>query len=119
MALFNALLWPLVIRIVLPITVITFGLGSLALNAGVVALAIKLVDGTAPPAIGAIVSAIGLSVSLMLLAPALSFDDDARQLRVVRRRARRIREENRTDVPGRDPVRDRWPRRAGPPAGAR
>ena len=36
----------------------------------------------------------------MLLAPALSFDDDARQLRIVRRRARRVREENRTEVPG-------------------
>ncbi len=36
----------------------------------------------------------------MLLAPALSFDDDARQLRIVRRRARRVSEANRTDVPG-------------------
>jgi uncharacterized membrane protein YvlD (DUF360 family) len=36
-ALFNALLWPLLIRIVLPLTVITFGLGSLVLNAAVVA----------------------------------------------------------------------------------
>jgi uncharacterized membrane protein YvlD (DUF360 family) len=99
-ALLNALLWPLLIRIVLPLTVITFGLGSLALNAGVVALAIKLVDGTAPPFLGAIVAAILLSASLMLLAPALSFDDDARQLRIVRRRARRVREENRTEVPG-------------------
>ena len=33
-ALINALLWPIVIRIVLPITVITFGLAGLALNAG-------------------------------------------------------------------------------------
>jgi uncharacterized membrane protein YvlD (DUF360 family) len=99
-ALFNALLWPLLIRIVLPLTVITFGLGSLVLNAGVVALAIKLVDGAAPPFLGAVVSAIVLSASLMLLAPALSVDEDARQLRIVRRRARRVREENRTEVPG-------------------
>jgi putative membrane protein len=34
----NALLWPLVIRLVLPLTVITFGLGSLLLNAAVVVL---------------------------------------------------------------------------------
>ena len=45
MALINALLWPLVIRIVLPLTVLTFGLGSLALNAGAVMLAVELVDG--------------------------------------------------------------------------
>jgi uncharacterized membrane protein YvlD (DUF360 family) len=99
-ALLNALLWPLLIRIVLPLTVITFGLGSLALNAGIVSLAIVLVDGDAPPFLGAIVSAIVLSASLMLLAPALSLDDDARQLRLVRRRARRVREENRTEIPG-------------------
>ena len=47
-ALINALLWPFVIRIVLPLTVITFGLGSLILNAAIVSLAIDLVDGDAP-----------------------------------------------------------------------
>ena len=36
----------------------------------------------------------------MVLTPALSFDDDSRQLRIVRRRARGVRERNRTDVPG-------------------
>ncbi len=46
-AVINALLWPIVIRIVLPITVLTFGLAGLALNAGVVMLAFKLVDGEA------------------------------------------------------------------------
>ena len=37
---------------------------------------------------------------LLVLAPALGIDDDARQLRLVRRRARRVRKGNRTDVPG-------------------
>lgn len=96
----NALLWPLIIRIVLPLTVLTFGLGSLILNAGVVALAIRLVDGEFPPFLGALASAFVISVALMVLIPALSFDDDARQLRVVRRRARAVTDENRTDVPG-------------------
>jgi uncharacterized membrane protein YvlD (DUF360 family) len=99
-ALLNALLWPLLIRLLLPLVVLTFGLGSLALNAAIVSLSIKLVDGTAPDFLGAILVAFLLSVSLMLLAPALSFDDDARQLRLVRRRARRVREGDRTDVPG-------------------
>jgi uncharacterized membrane protein YvlD (DUF360 family) len=96
----NAVLWPLLIRVLLPLTVLTFGLGSLVLNAAVISLAIKLVDGDAPGFLSALGVAFVLSVSLMLLAPALSIDDDARQLRVVRRRARRVREENRTDVPG-------------------
>ena len=99
-ALINALLWPLVIRVVLPLTVLSFGLGSLVLSAAVVSIAIKVVDGTSPPFLGAIAAAFVVSIALMLLAPALSFDDDARQLRIVRRRARRVRDANRTEVPG-------------------
>jgi uncharacterized membrane protein YvlD (DUF360 family) len=98
--LINAVLWPFLIRIVLPLTVLTFGLASLLLNAAIVDVAIKVVDGDAPDFLSAIAAAIALSVILMLLTPVLSFDDDARQLRIVRRRARRVREENRTDVPG-------------------
>ena len=99
-ALINALLWPLLIRVVLPLAVFSFGLGSLVLNAVVVSIAVNVVDGSAPPFLGAIAAAFILSVSLMLLTPALSLDDDARQLRIVRRRARRVREANRTEVPG-------------------
>jgi uncharacterized membrane protein YvlD (DUF360 family) len=99
-ALLNALLWPLLIRLLLPLTVLTFGLGSLALNAAIASLAVKLVDGTAPDFLGAILVSLVISVSLMLLAPALSIDDDARQLRLVRRRARRVGDADRTDVPG-------------------
>ena len=97
-ALFNALLWPILIRALLPLTVFTFGLGSLVLNAAIVSLSIKLVDGDAPDFLEAVLVAFLLSVGLTVLAPALSIDDDARQLRLVRRRARRPRE--RTDVPG-------------------
>jgi uncharacterized membrane protein YvlD (DUF360 family) len=99
-ALFNALLWPLLIRIVLPLTVLSFGLVSLVLNAAVVSAAVDVVDGSAPPFLAALASAVALSIALMLFIPLLSFDDDARQLRIVRRRARGVREENRTDVPG-------------------
>jgi uncharacterized membrane protein YvlD (DUF360 family) len=97
-ALLNALLWPLLIRLLLPLTVLTFGLGSLVLNAAIISLAIKLVDGSAPDFLAAVGLAFFLSIALMLLAPALSIDDDARQLRLVRRRARRVRQ--RTEVPG-------------------
>ncbi len=99
-ALINALLWPLVIRIVLPLTVLTFGFGSLVLNAAVVMVAVNAVDGTTPDFLSAVVVAVVLSAALMLLTPVLSFDDDARQLRIVRRRARKVAESNRTDVPG-------------------
>ena len=99
-ALLNAFLWPVLIRLTLPLTVLTFGLGSLLLNGVIVSIAIDLVDGTAPPFAGAVAVAFVLSVALMVLTPALSFDDDARQLRIIRRRARRVREANRTEVPG-------------------
>ena len=49
MALINALLWPLVIRVALPLTVLTFGLGSLVFSAGTVALGFYVVDGTRIP----------------------------------------------------------------------
>ena len=97
-ALLNALLWPFLIRLLLPLTVLTFGLGSLVLNAVIVSISIAIVDGSAPNFGSAVLLAFALSVSLLLLAPALSIDDDARQLRVVRRHARRVSE--RTDVPG-------------------
>jgi uncharacterized membrane protein YvlD (DUF360 family) len=99
-ALLNALLWPLLIRLLLPLTVVTFGLGSLVLNAAIVSLSIDLVDGSAPNFFSALAAAFLLSVSLTVLAPALSIDDDARQLRLVRRRARRVSAADRTDVPG-------------------
>jgi uncharacterized membrane protein YvlD (DUF360 family) len=99
-ALLNALLWPFVIRLFLPITVITFGLGSLVLNGAIVSISIKLVDGSTPDFLTAVAAAFVLSVSLLVLAPALSIDDDARRLWVVRRRARRVRPEDRTEVPG-------------------
>ena len=96
-ALINALLWPIVIRIVLPITVITFGLAGLALNAGAVMLGFQLVDGSAPPFLSALAASFALSVALMVLVPALSFDEDARQLRLVRRHSRAAMP---TEVPG-------------------
>jgi uncharacterized membrane protein YvlD (DUF360 family) len=99
-ALINALLWPLVIRIVLPLAVVTFGLASLALNAAVVAIAFDVVDGSSPSALGALLAAVVLSAALAVLTPALSFDDDVRQLRLVRRRVAGRREANRTEVPG-------------------
>ena len=53
-AILHALLWPLLIRLLLPLTVLTFGLGSLVLNAALVSLSIDLVDGSAPGFFGAV-----------------------------------------------------------------
>ncbi len=100
MALINALLWPLVTRIALPLTIVTFGLGSLALSAGMVALAFYVVDGKTPSFWADLAIAFGLGLVSMLVAPLLDVDGDARHLRVVRRRVRRARRHADTDVPG-------------------
>src|SRR5271156_834817 len=61
MALINAVLWPIVIRIALPLTVITFGLGSLVFRAGPVALGFYVVDGTSIPIGGDLLIALAMA----------------------------------------------------------
>jgi uncharacterized membrane protein YvlD (DUF360 family) len=100
MALINAVLWPIVIRIALPLTVITFGLGSLVFSAGTVALGFYVVDGTSIPIGGDLLIALAMALVSMLIAPLLDVDGDAQHLRVVRRRVRQGRKDNRSDVPG-------------------
>jgi uncharacterized membrane protein YvlD (DUF360 family) len=100
MAIINAVLWPLVIRVALPLTIVTFGLGSLALSAGMVALAFYAVDGKTPSFWTDVAIAFGLALVSMLVAPLLDVDGDARHLRIVRRRVKRTRRGNHTDVPG-------------------
>jgi uncharacterized membrane protein YvlD (DUF360 family) len=100
MALINALLWPLLTRVALPLTIVTFGLGSLALSAGTVALAFYWIDGKTPSFWVDLTIAFALALVSTLVAPLLDVGGDARQLRVVRRRARHARGRNRTEVPG-------------------
>jgi uncharacterized membrane protein YvlD (DUF360 family) len=100
MSLINAVLWPLLTRLALPLTIVTFGLGSLALSAGTVALAFYIVDGKTPSFWVDLAIAFGLALVSMFVAPLLDVDGDARHLRVVRRRLRRTRADNSTDVPG-------------------
>ncbi len=99
-SLVNAFIWPAVIRLALPLTLITFGLASLAMSAGVVALSFLWATGSAPSFGTDLVIAAVLALVSTTLISLLDFDGDARSLRVVRRRARHQRAENRTDVPG-------------------
>ncbi len=99
-SLLNAFIWPAVIRLALPLTLITFGLASLAMSAGVVALSFLWATGSAPSFGTDLLIAAVLALVSTTLVSLLDFDGDARNLRVVRRRARHARAENRTDVPG-------------------
>jgi uncharacterized membrane protein YvlD (DUF360 family) len=100
MAVINSLLWPIVIRVALPLTIVTFGLGSLALSAGAVALAFHWVDGKDPSFWVDLTIAFGLALVSMVVAPLLDVDGDALHLRVVRRRVGGRRRVAPTDTPG-------------------
>jgi uncharacterized membrane protein YvlD (DUF360 family) len=99
MALINAVLWPIVMRLALPLTIITFGLGSLVLSSGTVALAFYWVDGKTPAFWVDLVIAFALALVSMIVAPLLDVDGDATHLRVVRRRISGRRRAQRSDVP--------------------
>src|SRR2546423_9167484 len=99
-AILNRLLWPLMTRLFLPITVLTLGLGTLVGNALIISFAINAVDGSSPSFGGALAAAFGMAIVTMVAIPVLGIDGDAYHLRLVRRRRRRIRERNTTDVPG-------------------
>src|SRR3954451_12245173 len=87
----NALVWPLAIRLLLPLTVLTLGLGVLVLNGGVVLLVSATDPGFEVNGLGAAISvAILLTVVNTGVTSLMAIDDDAFYYRnVVKRRARR------------------------------
>jgi uncharacterized membrane protein YvlD (DUF360 family) len=100
MALINAVLWPAITHLALPLAILSFGLVSLALSAGVVALAFWLVNGESQPFWADLTIAFAVAVVSMIAAPLLDVDGDAYHLRVVRRRLRGARRRNRGEEPG-------------------
>jgi uncharacterized membrane protein YvlD (DUF360 family) len=100
--LINALVWPLLISIALPFTVLTLGLGVLVLNGAVVLGVSELEPGMHVSGLGVgVVVALGLTVVNTLLTSLLAIDDDDFWYRnVVKRRARRLRPEGDLSVPG-------------------
>jgi uncharacterized membrane protein YvlD (DUF360 family) len=99
--LLNAFIWPLLARFTLPLSVLTLGLGSLALNGVLVALVIDAVPGAEVADWGTgIVVVVGLTVLTALLSALLAIQEDESWYRnVVRRQAKR-RDRIETDVPG-------------------
>lgn len=99
--LLNALIWPALARLTLPLTVLTLGLVGLVLNGILVAFAIDLVPGAEITPGGGIVVTIVLSAVTSIVYSLLSIDeDDAWYRSVVRRQMRRREHPVQTDVPG-------------------
>jgi uncharacterized membrane protein YvlD (DUF360 family) len=100
--LLNALLWPIVIAVALPLAFYTAGLGALVLNGVVLLAASDVLAGFDVHGLGsAIFATLVLTALTTMLSALLAVDDDdSFQRRVVLRRMRRVPDPARTDVPG-------------------
>lgn len=100
--LLNALVWPTLARIALPLSVLTLGLAALALNGALVAFAAWLSPGaTIDDWESGIVVALGMASLTALLSGLLALDDDESwQRNVVQRQLRRRGDVEESDVPG-------------------
>ncbi|MQA72816.1 MAG: phage holin family protein [Solirubrobacterales bacterium] len=100
--LINALVWPLVARVALPLNVLTLGGFALALNGVVVVAATLIIPGASIDNwFDGILVTIGMTVITALVASLLAIHDDESWYRnVVRRQARRRGEVIHSDIPG-------------------
>jgi uncharacterized membrane protein YvlD (DUF360 family) len=100
--LLNAFVWPLLVRVALPLTVLTLGIAALVLNGVLVMIAIDLLPGAE---VADVVDGIAIVIAVAALTAAvyslLAIDeDDAWHRNVVRRQARRRGRAIETEVPG-------------------
>ena len=100
LGLFNALLWPLLVRLALPLTVLTLGLFPLLLNGALVGLAARVLPGIEVSSLwtGVVTTLVVSAVSAAVMT-LLSINDDAVWTRLVLRRAAR-KAGTAGDVPG-------------------
>jgi uncharacterized membrane protein YvlD (DUF360 family) len=98
----NALIWPFLARLALPLNVVTLGLASLVLNGALVMFAIDLIPGASLRGLGTgMVIALGLAALTALLSALLAIDEDDTWYRnVVRGQLRRRGERVESEVPG-------------------
>ena len=98
----NALLWPVLARLALPLTVLTLGLGALLLNGVLVAFAINLLPHAEVGSVleGVVVAIVLTAVTSTVYAVLAIDEDDSWYRYVVRRQARRRGQVTTSDVPG-------------------
>ena len=98
----NALVWPFLARVALPLTVLTLGGAALVLNGLLVTLAVNRIPGAHLDGIfEGIVVMLGMTALTALFYSLLAIDeDDAWYRNVVRRQARRRGERTESEIPG-------------------
>jgi uncharacterized membrane protein YvlD (DUF360 family) len=100
--LLNALVWPLLARIALPLSVLTLGGAALLLNAALVALAVSILPDAELSDFGdAVIVVLGISAVTAILSSLLAIDENEAWYRtVVRHQARRRGDYEESEVPG-------------------
>ncbi|MBS1895045.1 MAG: phage holin family protein [Actinobacteria bacterium] len=98
----NALVWPVLARLALPLNVLTLGLGGLVLNALLVLFVIDLLPGSELSGLlTAIAITIALAATTAIVNYCLAIDEDEWWYRaVVKRQARRRGDVTESDAPG-------------------
>src|SRR5919106_1667821 len=90
LGLLNATVWPLIIRLALPLTVLTLGLFPLLVNGFIITLNAYLLPGFAVQDLGtAVLTALGITAVNLAVTSLLAIDDDDIYLRRVARLARK------------------------------
>ncbi|HEY5942136.1 MAG TPA: phage holin family protein [Solirubrobacterales bacterium] len=100
--LLNSLVWPLLVRFALPLTVLTLGLAALLLNGLLVTIAIDLLPGAEISGVleGTVVTIVIAAVTTALYGAFAIDEDESWHRNVVRRQARRRKEVVESEVPG-------------------
>ncbi|MBK5106845.1 MAG: phage holin family protein, partial [Anaerolineales bacterium] len=100
--LINAIFWPLLSKILLPLVVLTVGLLSWVINGAVIWLAGQFINGFEVADLGtAMLTALGLTIINLIASSLLTIDDDGFFYRnIVRQRMKRRETFEETDVPG-------------------
>jgi uncharacterized membrane protein YvlD (DUF360 family) len=99
--LINALIWPALAVVLVPLSVFTLGLASLAVNAAMIWFVLDELPGVQLDGFGAaLLVTIVMTTTETLFASALALDDDSWYDQRMARRARRRRTTTVTDVPG-------------------
>jgi uncharacterized membrane protein YvlD (DUF360 family) len=98
----NSLVWPVLVRLTLPLTVLTLGVGALLLNGLLVTVAIDLLPRAEISGVfeGTVVTIVLAAVTTGLYALFAVDEDESWYRNVVRRQARRREQVVETDVPG-------------------
>jgi len=96
----NALLWPLLSRILLPFMVFTVGIGALLINGILIWLASTFVPGITIEGAALILTPVGMAAISTLLNAIVTIDDDAAWYRGIRDAVNKVDNQNVKDTPG-------------------